>query len=159
MKLKNTDFKQLIGVKKETYAEMVEQLQIAYAEKHKRRGRHTKLTLEDQLFMTLKYWRQYVTQKELAFEFEVGEATVHDTIVWVESTLVKSGKFNLPGKKVLLEDNEIEVVVVDVTESPVERSKKTTSVVFRQKETPHHQNTTNRRSSNQKDNLHCPRPG
>jgi len=112
MELKNTNFKQLIGVKKETYAEMVEQLQIAYAEKQKRRVRHTKLTLEDQLFMSLKYWRQKVTQKELAFEFEVGEATVHDTIVWVENTLVKSGKFNLPGKKALLEDNEIEVVVV-----------------------------------------------
>ena len=74
--------------------------------------------------MALKYWRQYVTQKELAFEFEVGEATVHDTIVWVEDTLVRSGKFRLPGKKALLEDNEIEVILVDVTESPIERPKK-----------------------------------
>jgi len=121
MKLKDTDFKQIVGVKKDTYAAMVEQLQITYATKHKRRGRHTKLSLEDQLFMTLKYCRQYVTQKELAFEFEVGEATVHDTIVWVENTLVKSGKFSLPGKKALFEDNDIKVVVVDVTESPIER--------------------------------------
>ena len=75
----------------------------------------------------IKYWRQYVTQKELAFEFEVGEATVHDTIVWVEDTLVKSGKFSLPGKKALLEDNEIEVILVDVTESPIERPKKNKS--------------------------------
>ena len=74
--------------------------------------------------MTLKYWRQYVTQKELAFEFEVGEATIHDTIVWVEDMLVKSGKFSLPGKKALLDDNEIEVILVDVTESPIERPKK-----------------------------------
>ena len=74
--------------------------------------------------MSLKYWRQYVTQKELAFEFEVGEATAHDVIVWVENTLVKSGKFSLPGKKALYEDAEIEVVLVDVTESPVERPKK-----------------------------------
>jgi hypothetical protein len=74
--------------------------------------------------MSLKYWRQYVTQKEPAFEFEAGEATVHDTIVWVENTLVKSGTFSLPGRKALLEDNEIEVVLVDVTESPVERPKK-----------------------------------
>ena len=74
--------------------------------------------------MSLKYWRQYVTQKELSFEFEVGEATVHDVIVWVENTLVKSGRFSLPGKKALLEDNEIEIVLVDVTESPIERPKK-----------------------------------
>jgi hypothetical protein len=30
----------------------------------------------------------------------------------------------LPGKKALLEDNEIEIVLVDVTESPIERPQK-----------------------------------
>ena len=123
-KLSEEDFKQIIGVKRETYEEMVSELRIAYAEKHKRRGRHSKLSIENQLFLSLKYWRQYVTQKELAFEFEVGEATAHDVIVWVENTLVKSGKFKLPGKKALLEDAEIEIVLVDVVESPVERPKK-----------------------------------
>jgi len=124
MQLSDVDFKQIIGIKKETFNDMAETLKIAYNEKHKKRGRHTKLTIEDQLFLANKYWRQYVTQKELAYEFEVGEATVHDTIVWVEDTLIKSSKFSLPGKKALLEDNEIEVVVVDVTESPIERPKK-----------------------------------
>ena len=123
-KLSKEDFKQIIGVQKKTFDEMIEILRIAYAEKHKRRGRHAKLSIEDQLFMSLKYWRQYVTQKELAFEFEVGEATVHDVIVWVEDTLTRSGRFSLPGKKALCEDNEIEIVLVDVTESPVERPKK-----------------------------------
>jgi len=74
--------------------------------------------------MTLKYLRQYVTQKELAYEFEIGEATVHDTIVWVENVLIKEGTFSLPGKKKLLEDDRIEIVLVDVTECPVERPKK-----------------------------------
>jgi hypothetical protein len=82
------------------------------------------LSLEDILFMALKYWRQYVTQKELAFEFEVGEATVHDWIVWVESTLAKCKRFRLPERKELLEGTEIEVVLVDVTESPIERPEK-----------------------------------
>ena len=95
-----------------------------YTQKHKKGGRPAKLPLSDHLLMTLKYLRQYVTQKELAFEFGVGEATVCDTIVWVEDTLVKSGKFSLPGKKVLLDDNKIEVILVDVTESPIERPKK-----------------------------------
>jgi hypothetical protein len=66
-----------------------------------------------------------------------GEATVHDTIVWVENTLIQSGDFNLPGKKILLEANEIKLVLVDVTESPIERPKKTTFMVFRKKEAPH----------------------
>jgi hypothetical protein len=48
---------------------MLAELELAYDQKHKRRGRHAKLMLEDQLLMNLKYWHQYVTQKELAFEF------------------------------------------------------------------------------------------
>jgi hypothetical protein len=82
-------------------------------------------------------YKRYVTQKEPAFEFEAGEATARDWIVWVENTPVKCGKFSLPWKKALLWDTEIEVVLVDVTESPVERSKKTKKVVLRQKEAPH----------------------
>ena len=124
MKLSKEDFKQIVGVKKETYEAMLEELRKAYAAKHQKRGRKAKLSREDQLFLTLKYWRQYITQLELAFEFEVGEATVHDTIEWVEDVLIKSGKFALPGKKALLEENEIETILVDVTESPIERPKK-----------------------------------
>jgi hypothetical protein len=138
-KLRIEDFKQLFGVKKETFDAMVDVLKTAYAAKHKRRGRHTKLSLEDQLFMSLKYWRQYVTQKELSYEFEIGEATTHDTIIWVEDTLVKSGKFSLPGKKVLYgDDQEIGVVLVDVTESPIERPKKSRKSITagKRKDTP-----------------------
>jgi hypothetical protein len=126
-------------VKKETFDTMIKVLTAAYAAKHTRRGRHTKLSLQDQLFLSLKYWRQYVTQKELSYEFEVGEATTHDTIVWVENTLVKSSKFSLPGKKALYgDDTELEVVLVDVTESPVERPKKSKvgTIVGKRKGTP-----------------------
>ena len=83
--------------------------------------------------MTLKYLRQYVTQKELSYEFEVGEATVHDTIVWVENTLVKDKKFSLPGKKALVEDQSIEIVLVDVTECAIERPKKNRKNGIREK--------------------------
>lgn len=128
-RLKDEDFKQLFGVKRETFDDMVLVLTEAYNEKHKKRGRHATLPREDQLFLALKYWRQYVTQKELAYEFDVSETTAKDTIFWVEDTLIKSGKFSLPGKKVLLgTDSEIEVVLIDVTESPIERPKKDKSV-------------------------------
>lgn len=123
-KLNDKDFKQLTGVKRETFNEMVKILKIAYAEKHRNRGRHSKLNAEEKLYLCLKYNRQYLTQKELAFEFSVGEATVHDTIVWVENILINSGKFALPSKKVLFEENEIEIVLIDVTETPIERPKK-----------------------------------
>lgn len=125
-RLNDRDFKQIIGVERATFDKMVEILEEAYANKPRkwRGGRKKKLTIEEQLMLTLKYNRQYVTQKELAFEFEVGEATVCDTIKWVEDTLVKDGTFSLPGKKALLEDDSIEVVLIDVTECPVERPQK-----------------------------------
>jgi len=125
LKLSDEKFKQVIGVKKETFDTMVEILKLAYQDKHKRRGRHAKLSIQDMLFMTLKYWRQYVTQLELSIEFQVGEATTHDVIVWVENSLAKSKKFSLLGRNALLEHPEIEIVLVDVTESPIERPKKT----------------------------------
>jgi len=124
-RLNDQDFKQLIGVKRETFSEMISVLMADYIKRHANGGRPPSLTIENRLCMVLKYWRQYVTQKELAFEFEVGEQTVRDTIAWVEDTLIKSGLFALPGKRVLLEpDDDIEIVLVDVTESPIERPKK-----------------------------------
>jgi hypothetical protein len=64
--------------------------------------------------------------------------------VWVENTLVKSGKFSLPGKKALYGDeSEIEVVLVDVMESQVERPKKPEKILQWQKETPYAKNAVN----------------
>ena len=125
-RLSDTDFKQIVGVEKATFQAMIAILKEAYERRTKkwRGGRKKKITMENQLFLTLKYLRQYVTQKELAFEFEVGEAIVCDTIKWVEDILIKDGTFSLPGKKKLLEDDSIEVVLVDVTECPIERPQK-----------------------------------
>ena len=127
LKLSDENFKQVIGVKKQTFEVMIEILILAYQDKHKRRGRHAKLSIQDMLLMTLKYWRQYVTQLELSIEFQVGEATIHDVIVWVENSLAKSKKFSLLGRGVLLEHPEIDIILVDVTESPIERPKKTSN--------------------------------
>jgi len=124
LKLKDSDFKMLIGVTKDTAKEMVLILKEAYAQKHKTRGRHSKLSIEEMLTLTLEYWRQYPTMFELAFQYEIAKSTVHAIITWVEDTLIKSGKFSLQGKKLLLSDNELEIVLVDVTESPIKRNKK-----------------------------------
>jgi hypothetical protein len=124
MNLSDKNFKQIIGVRKDTFKEMLEVLSAAYDSKHKRRGRHSKLCIDEILFMTLRYWRDYVTQLVLAHEFEVGEATVHDWIVWVENVLVKSGKFTVSGKRELLTNPNIEIVVIDAMESPIQRPKR-----------------------------------
>jgi len=46
-RLSDEDFKQIIGVTRETFNAMVDMLRRAYDEKHKRRGRHVKLPIED----------------------------------------------------------------------------------------------------------------
>ena len=88
-------------------------------------GRPTKLSRADQLLMTLMYWREYRTEFHIAQSYGVSEATVCRTIHKVEDILVRSQKFRLPGKKALqTSDTVFEVVLVDVSEQPVERPKK-----------------------------------
>jgi hypothetical protein len=46
----------------------------------------------------------------------------------VEDVLIRDGTFALPGKKMLLQnDSPIEVILVDATETPIERPKKTSA--------------------------------
>jgi hypothetical protein len=118
---KDTDFKRLTGVKAETFNQMLMVLERELASF----GRPPKLSRADQLLMTLMYWREYRTQFHIAGSYGISEATVCRTINKVEDALVRSGEFRLPGKKVLQpSDTIIEVVLVDVSEQPIERPKK-----------------------------------
>jgi len=122
--LGDVKFKRLIGIKKHTAARFVEHLDAAYAAKHTRRGRHSKLKPEDMLLMACRYWRQYDTFAEIGYEFGVAESTSHDIIKWVEDVLIKCKELHIPGRKALINDPGIEVVLVDATESPIERPKR-----------------------------------
>jgi hypothetical protein len=119
--LKGTDFKRLTGVQRETFEEMLE-----VVEKGLRSfGRPPKLSRADQLLMTLMYWREYRTEFHIAQSYGISEATVCRTIRKVEDVLVRSKKFRLPGKKALQPSETVfEVILVDVSEQPVERPKK-----------------------------------
>lgn len=121
--LKPAEFKRLCGVKPETFRQMVALLD--QAAQQKQPGRPSKLSQEDQLLLTLEYWREYRTYFHIAHSWGIHESTAYRMIRQVENTLIRSKAFNLPGKKKLLDpDHEIEVVVVDVTESPIERPQK-----------------------------------
>ena len=118
---KEQDFKRLTGVKHETFNKMLAVLD----QEMPNFGRPPKLSRADQLLMTLMYWREYRTQFHIAGSYDISEATVCRTINKIEDALVRSGKFHLPGKKVLQpSDTIIEVVLVDVSEQPIERPKK-----------------------------------
>ncbi|GHT45061.1 hypothetical protein FACS189454_03950 [Planctomycetales bacterium] len=104
---------------------MLAVLSVAYQERHRKGVRRPKLSVGDQLFLTLQYWREYRTTAHLAFDFGVAKSTVSDTIILAENVLIQDGTFHLPGKKALLsKENAGRTLAVDVTESPIERPKK-----------------------------------
>jgi len=81
--------------------------------------------MEDRLLMTLEYLREYRTYFHISRSFGISESACYRNIRWVEDTLIKDGKFSLPGRKALLKsDVEYEIVLIDATESPIERPKK-----------------------------------
>lgn len=136
--LKPEEFKRLCGVRPETFERMVEVVR-KYKPLKKKEGRPKKLSLEDQVLMTLEYWREYRTYFHIGHQWGVNESTVYRTIRFIENILSNSRAFALPGKKRLYESNyQIEVVVVDVTETPIERPKKNrkSSIAVRRNSTP-----------------------
>ena len=55
----------------------------------------------------------------------MSESYAYKLIRWVEDTLIKTDEFHLPGRKALLKsDVHYEIVLVDASESPIERPKK-----------------------------------
>lgn len=125
--LKPAAFKRFCGVKPQTFARMVKVLE-QREQRKKKKGRAPGLVREDQLLLTLQYWREYRTYFHLSVSWGISEATVCRTIQRVEDALIQAQELHLPGKKKLREsDCQFEVVVVDVSETPVERPKKSSA--------------------------------
>jgi hypothetical protein len=77
------------------------------------------------LLATLEYLREYRTYAHVAASYGVSESRVFRIIKWVEDALIKDGTFSLPGRKALLKsDMEYGIVLIDATETPVERPKR-----------------------------------
>lgn len=122
---KEEQFRRITGVKRATFEKMVEILKKSYAEKHRKRGRNLKLSIENQLLAALEYWREYRTYAHIAASYGIAESNMYRNIKWIEETLIKDGTFSLLGKKELLKsDAEYEVILIDATETPVERPQK-----------------------------------
>lgn len=117
------DFKRLFGVKRLTFDAMVEVMQQHDQLKKKTSG-DPKLTLEDQVLVALQYWREYRTYFHIAQDWDVSESTICRNVHKVETVLIRSGHFRLAGKKSLRQGKVPETIVVDVTESPIERPRR-----------------------------------
>ncbi len=133
--LKDEDFKRSTGVSRAMFEKML----VVVKNGLRDFGRTPKLNREDQLLMTLMYWREYRTEFHIGLTYGVSEATVCRTIKKIEDVLMKSGEFRLPGRKALRpSDTLIEVVLIDATEQPIERPKKSNDgiTVAKRSDTP-----------------------
>ena len=91
-------------------------------------GRKNKLGIEDQLLLTLEYLREYRTYFHIGKNYGISESSAYKTVKWVEDTLIKHPNFALPGRKDLLKNNK-NIILIDATESPVQRPKKNKKII------------------------------
>ena len=129
--VKAKDFKRFFGVKKETFETMCEVVKEVV--RQETRGRKSDLSAEDQVLLTLSYWREYRTMFHLGQDYGIHESNVSRTVQKIEDILIKSGKFSLPGKRRLLEENDLNYTIVDVTEMLIERPKKNKESIIRER--------------------------
>ena len=120
-KLSETQFKRYTGISWSTFDLMVEQLKMHVPTK----GRPAKLSIEDQILLCLSYWREYRTLFHVATCYGVSEPTASRIVRHVENCLINSNLFNLPKHLPKGEGIDWNVVIVDATEIPIQRPKKT----------------------------------
>ena len=136
-KIRNLDgekFRRLTGVKRNTFNEMIKVLREAEHKKRRLGGPQNKMILEDRLLMTLEYLREYRTYFHISQNYNISESACYRIIKWIEDVLIKSRVFSLPGKKELLKsENEFEVILIDATESPIQRPKKNKNGIIPEK--------------------------
>ncbi len=132
--LEDEKFRRLTGVKKGTFSKMVDILRQADGLKKSKGGRKNKLNLEEQLMMTLEYLREYRTYFHIGQNYGISESSAYKVVKWVEDTLVKHPNFALPGRKALMKsDMNYEVVLIDATESLIERPKKNKNSIIQER--------------------------
>lgn len=130
-------FKRMTGVSRQTFELMVDVVK-ADEQKKKKPGRRTKLIIEDQVLMVIQYWREYRTYYHIGLDWGLSESAVCRTVFQIENILINSRKFSLPGKKELLKaSSQEDLVVMDVTESPIERPQRGQKKFFSGKQGEH----------------------
>ena len=132
--LDNEKFRRLTGVKRSTFDRMVDILDQSIKSRKIHSGRKKKLSLENSLLMTLEYIIEYRTYFHVSQSYGISESSTYKIVRWVEDTLIKHPDFALPGRKALLKsDIEYDVVLIDATETPIERPKKSKNTSTQEK--------------------------
>src|SRR5207253_7712283 len=88
--LRPADFKRYCGVEPDTFQRMVELISKRLTKTRRKSGRPPKLTVEDQVLLTLEYWREYRTLFHLATSCGLLESNVCCFIGRLEETVTKN---------------------------------------------------------------------
>ena len=82
-------FRRSVGIDRHLFTQLVETL--AQVERLKKKRGRPSLSLENQLCMTLSYWREYRTFFHLGLSYGVHESNAYRIVNRVESRLAASG--------------------------------------------------------------------
>jgi len=135
-KLNQEDFKRVVGVKIDTFKEMVKVVRKHYRDNKVKGGTNRSLSANDEVLMMLEYYREYRTFKHLGIDYGVSESTAHYVVTKIEKILIKEPQFHLEKlkhKEPQKEEEDIEIMVIDVTESECERPKKSKEDITQEK--------------------------
>lgn len=118
-----SQFRRLTGVTFGTFELMVAAVEQAETLK-KKAGKPHRLSAPDRVLLCLEYLRDYPTYLRLGVNWGLSESAAKRVQNRVEDILIRQPELHVPGKQRLLDDPTLEVVLVDVSERPVERPKK-----------------------------------
>jgi len=104
--IEDQGFKQITGIEKSTFSEMLQVLATAEAKKKAQGGKPNKLSLADRLLMSLKYLKGQGTYLHLGKHYGISESACYRNCRWIQTCLEKSQHFQLPQKEPALAAEE-----------------------------------------------------
>lgn len=125
IKKKPTTFNSLFGLSVAQFEQILPKVdpewQKRVLDKYKRPGRNYTLPLEDMILILLLYYRSYITQEFVGYLFGLDKSRVCRIIQKLEPILANIMAIS---KEKKLSKQEVQDLIVDATEQPIERPKK-----------------------------------
>ncbi len=143
--LQGAAFRRLTGVRRSTFEDLVVVL-FAVKCKPKAAGQAQHALHRRPAFDDARILAGIRTYFHIGQTYGISESAAYRNIKWRENTLAKSKVFRLPGRKAVAASERVfDVVLIDATETPIERPKKTKALLFGQEEAAHAENPARRR--------------
>jgi hypothetical protein len=127
-------YRSLTGLTLVQFNPLLEKVELAHANRQAKRharsprqrrpggGRKPKLDRAESLVLTLIYYRTYLTLEFLGFLFGIDKGTACRIVQ--KTSLLLTGIFRIPERKVQLQEDELRAIFIDGTERPIHRPKR-----------------------------------